>query len=90
MTYISEQQEIILFDDTEEAKIDKWLTDNGYKWDRATVCGGCCGFYADEYWVNGIGGEFKKEDVERFLKFAKKKGIFCKVSDNDIQASRAE
>ena len=50
------------FTDDEEEIIDSFLRKRGYLWSRATVCGNCCGFYCDEYWVDGISGNFKDQD----------------------------
>lgn len=87
MTYSENGPELVYFTDEEEEKIDVWLTKHGYEWGRATVCGGCCGTYADEYWVDGIGGEFKKGDENRFKRWAKRNNISCEVEGYTIKAT---
>ena len=76
--------EFIYFSDREDELIKNWLKDHGYKWDHNTVCGDCCGMYADEYWVNGIGGKFP--DSDKFVEFAKANNIDCEVSNYHITA----
>jgi len=87
MSYSEEiNQKFYHFTEEEEDFIDSILTDLGYKWKRATVCGDCCGMYADEYWVDGIGGNFKKADKQIVFAALKKKGITCSIGRYTISA----
>ena len=86
MGYSKQSEEVFTyFSADEEEKIEKWLKDHGHSWDRNTVCGSCCGMYEDQYWVNGIGGEFP--DASEFVEFAKKEGIGCRVYGYHIVAN---
>lgn len=77
-----QSEEFFYFSDKEKDLIEGFLERFGYKIDRNTVCGSCCGMYADEYWIDGIGGGWKKkEDVKEFKKFVKDNEISCSFSD---------
>jgi hypothetical protein len=52
MSYEVEQDMLCFFDDWEEEKIEAFLSGYGLTAWRPTVCGSCCGFYADEYGVS--------------------------------------
>lgn len=82
----TEQEQFYYFTEEEHETIKNFLTQKGYTWNRNNVCGAHCGMYADEYWVNGIGGDFPKEDKEEFLKLMKEKGYECSVEKNTISA----
>lgn len=87
MSYSEEKtEEFHYFSEVEHKFIQSWLKKHGYEWRQNAVCGNCCGMYADEYWVNGIWGKFKKEDQETFLKAMEKKGYECSVEGNTISA----
>lgn len=75
------------FDEREDNLIQMWLYDHEYAYNTNTVCGGCCGMYADEYWVNGIGGEWREGDEEKFKEFAKENRIPCEVEGYTIRAT---
>lgn len=78
------------FSTEEHEKIEMWLIKHGYTWGTNTVCGSCCGMYADEYWVDGIGGKFKTEDKQAFADFARKEGIGCSVDGYTISADPSD
>lgn len=87
MSYEQEESETFFhFSDKEDAFITKFLKEKGYSISQNTVCGNCCGMFADKYWVNGIGGNFKKEDKEELYKLMKKKGYECSIGGYTISA----
>lgn len=86
MSYTESGEMYTFFDDRENNLIEQWLKDHGYTWGKNTVCGNCCGMYDEEYWVNGIGGHFKKADQVEFAQFIKGNDIGAKVSGYTISA----
>lgn len=79
MSYTETGEEYTYFTDEEDELIQQWFTDHGYTWWQPTLCGRCCGYFADEYVPNGIGGSMKENDVTEFRKFAEEKSIDCTV-----------
>lgn len=78
----SRSEEFFYFSEKEKELIENFLTGLGYEIGKNTVCGSCCGMYADEYWVGGIGGGWKvKSHANKFKKFAEDNGIGCSFSD---------
>lgn len=69
------EQEFHYFSKEDEKIIEDFLKKKGYKWSTNTVCGSCCGMFADQYWVNGIGGDFKEKDRKALHTLLKEKGI---------------
>ena len=88
MSYTELGEEYVFFTNEEEKKIDGWLEKHNYIWGRATVCGNCCGFYEDQYWVGGIGGKWRAGDMNKFKQWAKQNGIDAEVSGHCITATR--
>ncbi len=87
MSFTEHEEQIFYhFSDKENKTIKDFLTLKGYKIDHNTVCGSCCGIFADEYWVNGIGGNFKKEDKEELYKIMKKENYQCSIGGYTISA----
>jgi|SRR5437588_5473963 len=87
MSYLEEYTESFYkFSEKEEKIIDSFLESKGYGWGRATVCGDCCGIYASEYWVDGIGGNFKEDDKKALYKLLKAKEIKCSIGGYTISA----
>ena len=87
MTYTEEEHEVFTyFTDEEKEKIEGWLEGKNYQWGTATVCGNCCGFYSDEYWVGGVFGEWNAGDEQEFIEWAKQNDISCEVERRTIRA----
>jgi len=68
------------FDDWESDAIEAWLKERGYSWDHPTLCGSCCGFYDQEYWVT-----WKPGDARKFDTFAAIAGIGAKAYARGIR-----
>ena len=83
MSYTEDRTEQFYhFSSTEEDIIDGILKDLGYTWDRNKVCGNCCGMYADNYYVDGVGGTFKEEDKKNLIeKYGKTPNIEVNIID---------
>lgn len=91
MSYTEDRTEqFYYFSSTEEDIIEGILKDLGYTWDRNNVCGNCCGMYADNYYVDGIGGNFKEVDKKKVYKELKKNNISCSIGGYTISANPDE
>lgn len=87
MTYTETQEtEFTYFSDKEDKLIKEFLRKKGHTWGHNTVCGDCCGMYSDQYWVNGIGGEFPEEDKKELAKELERIGTHCSIYSYVIDA----
>ena len=82
MSYQEENTETFYyFSKEEEDIIEGFLTERGYGVHTNTVCGNCCGMFADYYYLGGIGGGWKsKKDCDDFKKLCEKNDISCSFS----------
>ena len=75
-------EEYYYFSDKEQKLIEGFLEKRGYEIETNTVCGGHCGMYARNYYLQRIGGGWKtKKDRIDFEKLCKKNKISCSFSD---------
>lgn len=87
MSYIeTTEDEFHYFSGEEHNFIQEFLKEKGHEWSTNTVCGNCCGVYADEYWVNGIGGDFPPEDKAELARLMTEKGYSCSIGRYTISA----
>lgn len=87
MSYLETVEQVFYyFSKDERKKIEKFLEDHEYEWETNNVCGECCGMYADEYWVGGVGGDIKAKDKKAFVRLCKKEKIACSINDYTISA----
>ncbi len=75
-----DQEQLRFWEDWESDAIDEWLTARGYSTDGPTVCGSCCGFYAEERWAR-----LTSEHRAAFNAFAAEKGIEAKADVGGIR-----
>ena len=81
MTHTVEGELLTFFDEWENEAIETWLKERGLEWDQPTVCGSCCGFYSEEYWVRW--GK-PRADPKDFNIFAADKGIDAHANGGGI------
>lgn len=74
-----EEQEFYYFTSEERDLIHKKLEELGYRHDYNTVCGDCCGMFAEYIYVGRIGGKWKPEHQKEMISFLKEKGIEASV-----------
>lgn len=81
-----EETTFTYFSYEEDVFIQSFLKGKGHTWQTNTVCGSCCGMYCDEYWVNGIGGDFPEDDKKELAALMKEKGYSCSIGRYTIAA----
>lgn len=80
MPHEIDQYPLSFFDDWENDAIESWLNKRGLEWDFPTVCGSCCGFYEQEFWI-----KLTSNEVTAFNAFARGKGIEAQAHPNGIR-----
>lgn len=83
-------EEFFYFSSEEKKEIESFLKERGHEWQTNTVCGNCCGMFADEYWVNGIDGNFPEKDKKELADLMKSKSFSCSIGRYTISADPSD